>query len=94
MIRNLRRSAIGLGQRDNLVRRRAVECIAMGMIGDGALALVEPRGHAGLWQKGPANWQRLVRPFVEHPAMIRCAGALGIALGLWLALRQERATSP
>jgi hypothetical protein len=79
---------------DTLAKRRAIECLALGMIGDGALAVVEPRGHAGLWLKGPAAWQRMVRPFVEHPTVTRCAGALGIAVGLWLALRQEHYARP
>jgi hypothetical protein len=68
---------------------RLIETAAMMMIGDGLLAMVEPRRHCLLWKAGPAWWERTLDPFVDHPNMTRVVGAAGLALGVWLARRAE-----
>jgi hypothetical protein len=74
---------------NNLVANRVVECLAMGMIGDGALAFVEPERHAELWQQGPTIWRKMIEPFARRPVLTRWLGA-GVAIaGFWLASRQE-----
>jgi uncharacterized protein YjeT (DUF2065 family) len=72
-----------------LVRRRAVECLALTMMGDGALGFIEPAGHVQLWLRGPKLWRRMLQPFAESPELTRWVGAAEFAVGVWLALRQE-----
>lgn len=76
-----------------MIAERAAECLAMLMIGDGVLALVEPRRHLRLWEDGPSWWRGLVEPFVRRPNLTRCLGAGEIALGIWLAARQGASPS-
>jgi hypothetical protein len=71
-----------------LIAERAKECLAMMMIGDGVLALVEPRRHLSLWQSGPRWWRGMVEPFLGRPGLTRCLGAGEVVLGVWLASRQ------
>jgi hypothetical protein len=59
------------------------------MIGDGALAFVEPRRHALLWRSGPAAWRWMIEPFVRRPGLTRWLGAAEVAAGFWLAARQR-----
>jgi hypothetical protein len=81
-----------LPARKGLAKRRALEGLAMLLIGDGALALAEPRGHAELWRDGPRPWRALVEPFARRPGLTFALGAAGVAAGLWLASRAHRAS--
>ena len=76
-------------KRDNLSVRRIKETGALMMIGDGVLALAEPRGHVKLWLEGPKPWRRTMKAFLKRPAMTRAFGLVEIGLGLWLASRQQ-----
>jgi hypothetical protein len=69
----------------SLPLKLSAEMLAIMMIGDGALALLQPRRHMQLWNAGPAPWRNLVSFFEERPALTRATGAASIALGLWLA---------
>lgn len=68
--------------------KRTMEMAAMLMIGDGLLAMVEPKRHCMLWKIGPAFCQNLMEDFIEHPGLTRVAGGVELALGLWLASKQ------
>ncbi len=68
--------------------RRAMECFAMSMIGDGLLAFVEPERHVQLWYSGPRWWQRMMQPFADRPTFTRWVGAVEAAVGFWLASEQ------
>lgn len=68
---------------------RIKEVIAILLVGDGVVALVNPFRHSLLWRSGPGLWERLMDPFVETPALTRWLGALEAAAGLWLASRQK-----
>jgi hypothetical protein len=72
-----------------MIAKRAMECVAMMMIGDGVLALVEPRRHVSLWVAGPRWWRAMMEPFLDRPGLSRCVGAGEVALGVWLAHRQS-----
>jgi hypothetical protein len=69
---------------------RAVEMAAMFMIGDGALGLLQPRRHVGLWQDDALGSEKLVAPFRDRPGRRRAYAMVQIAAGLWLAGRQRR----
>ena len=69
------------------------ELIAIPLIGDGVLGLVIPARHVRRWQAGPAWWRDAMRPFVRHPQLTRWVGAAEIAVGLWLATRQNQPES-
>lgn len=72
-----------------MVTKRSKELLAITMIGDGVLAVLQPRRHAQLWKEGPESWQAMVDPLLERPGLTRVLGAASVALGLWLASRQE-----
>ena len=67
---------------------RTKEMVAMMMIGEGLVTVVEPERHCMLWKAGPRLWERMLEPFVDHPNMTRVLGAAQLALGFWLAARQ------
>ena len=73
----------------NLAEHRVLECVGLAMIGDGALAFVEPEGHVSLWRRGPNLWQKMMDPFLRHPTLTRWVGAAEFALGFWIACRQQ-----
>lgn len=68
--------------------QRAKESVGMMMIGDGLLAIINPRGHICLWERGPAIWERMMAPFSRHPSGVRLLGGLELAAGVLLSVRQ------
>jgi len=75
----------------NLPLKMSAEMLAILMIGDGVLALAQPRRHMQLWNAGPEPWRNLCTYLEERPTLTMAIGAASIALGLWLAnsLRRE-----
>ncbi len=75
----------------NLPLKLSAEMLAIMMIGEGVLALAQPRRHTQLWNTGPEPWRNLVSFFEARPGLARASGAVSIGLGLWLAhsLRPE-----
>ncbi len=71
-----------------MVGTRLLEVLGIMMIGEGVLAVANPRGHIGLWRSGPRWWEAMAEPFAERPGLVRCLGATEAALGFWLATRQ------
>lgn len=78
----------------SLPTRRTFETLGMMMIGDGVLALIEPRRHAALWRAGPAPMRRSVAWFERRPLLTAALGAVEIGLGIWLATRQTEDIEP
>ena len=74
----------------NLATKMSLELLAISMIGDGMLALTQPRRHMRLWNAGPEPWRRLCTYFEERPAQTMLVGAAFVGLGLWLASRQDQ----
>lgn len=72
------------------MRSRIAETTAMLMIGDGVLAMIAPREHVRLWQKGPTGFKRIMRRFEQRPGLTRTIGAVEVGLGVWLAFAQYR----
>jgi hypothetical protein len=75
-------------KRSRLLGHRILECCAMGLIGDGALAVIEPRRHIELWFTGPKLWRKMMLPFMRSPTLTRWFGAAEVAAGFWLASKQ------
>jgi hypothetical protein len=69
----------------NLPLKLSGEALAMLMIGDGVLAIAQPRRHAQLWNIGPEPWRNLCSYFERRPGLTMAAGAASVVLGLWLA---------
>ncbi|MFN3522157.1 MAG: hypothetical protein ACK4YQ_07900 [Phenylobacterium sp.] len=76
----------------SLPTRRTFETLGMMMIGDGVLAMIEPRRHVALWRTGPPSWSRALRYFEERPALTAALGLVEVGLGLWLARGQSPQT--
>lgn len=70
--------------------RRLKETLAIVTIGDGVMALLAPREHSLLWDVGPESGRKLARFFAANPSYMRLLGAIQIAFGVWLAVRQYR----
>lgn len=69
--------------------RRAKHFMAMVLIGDGVMALVNPRKDARAWEKGPKVWCLLMQALSTRPGLTRALGAAQIVGGVWWALRQD-----
>ena len=74
----------------DLAMRRLLELVGLMMVGDAMLALIQPRGHVALWYQGPRPWRRMMAPFRSSPDLTRALGAVELAIGLWLAAREQR----
>jgi len=73
----------------NTAGRLAKESLAMMMIGDSLLTLVDPERHVKLWMKGPDPFKRCLNTFVKHPWITRGLALAGLGAGIWLAERQK-----
>ena len=63
----------------NLPLKLSAEMLAILMIGDGALALTQPRRHMQLWNTGPEPWRNLVSFFEKRPVLTMATGVASIA---------------
>lgn len=72
-----------------VTKRLAAESLAMMMIGDALLTLVDPERHIKLWQKGPDPLRRFMDSFVRHPWITRGLAVAALGAGIWLAERQR-----
>ena len=71
-----------------LIRRWTKESLAMIMIGDALVTLVDPQRHCRLWMKGPDKWRQFLSLFVQHPGMTRALALGELGVGMWLAEKQ------
>lgn len=71
-------------------KRRVMEVAAMLMIGEGIICLFFPRRHVLLWKFGPPVYRDAMDKLAERPNLARALGLLEAALGLWLAVEQEK----
>lgn len=69
--------------------KRLKESLAIVLIGDGVVALLDPDRHNRLWKRGPEPYRKVMEEFVRRPGLTRVLSVLKIALGLWLASRQK-----
>jgi len=51
-----------------LINRRAKESLAMMMVGDAMVTLVDPGRHCRLWMRGPLKWRQ--RPVKTMPWIV------------------------
>jgi hypothetical protein len=68
--------------------QRSGQVLAMLMIGDGFLALVQPDRHLRLWKGWSGTLDQWIDALLERPGATRLAGAASVAIGLALAYRQ------
>ena len=69
--------------------RRTKELLALLLVGDGVVAVLQPTRHTLLWRSGPTRYRRLMEAFVRRPQATRFVGALEVAAGVWWAGRQR-----
>jgi hypothetical protein len=69
--------------------RRPKHFAAMVLIGDGVMAMIQPRRDAKAWAKGPRLWCRSMEWLAEHPTVTRAIGATEVLGGVLWALSQE-----
>jgi hypothetical protein len=67
---------------------------ATALIGDGAMAIVQPSFYARVWKKGPKAWRVSMEWLAERPAVTRAIGAAEIVGGvLWMLHECNESTS-
>jgi hypothetical protein len=69
--------------------KRIKEAIALLLIGDGIISILEPRRHTKLWVAGPGLYHRAMSPLKRRPIAAQAVGLALIGVGLWLAQRQK-----
>ena len=74
---------------ESVTSRLAKESLAMMMIGDSLLTLVDPERHVKLWMKGPDPFRRFLNVFIKHPWLTRGLAIAELGAGIWLAERQK-----
>ncbi|HEY5380646.1 MAG TPA: hypothetical protein VIJ65_00190 [Acidobacteriaceae bacterium] len=65
--------------------------MAMVLIGDGVMALINPRSDAKAWRRGPKLWRLLMGELADRPGLTRAIGAAQVVGGVWWALHQDEA---
>lgn len=70
--------------------KRVKHFAAMVLIGDGVMALVQPKRDARAWKKGPRTWRRSMQWLAKRPALTRAIGAAQIVGGVLWALSEGR----
>lgn len=69
--------------------KRIKEVLALILIGDGLISVLEPRRHTELWTSGPRPYRRAMRRLGRRPGTAQAIGVALIGVGLWLAARQR-----
>ncbi len=73
----------------SIYMKQLLDVFGMLLIGDGLLAVINPRRHCLLWEVGPQSCRDVIDEFADHPQMTRAVGAVELLLGVWLASEQE-----
>ena len=71
--------------------KRAKHFAAMVLIGDGVMAIVNPRNDARAWKTGPKLWHSLMGQLSERPGLTRVIGVAQVIGGICWALHQDEA---
>lgn len=71
-----------------MLAKRLKDLLAIGLIGDGVIAMIAPSRHSELWTGGPEFYRKINRPFIEHLMVTRAVATGQIAAGLWITMRQ------
>lgn len=69
--------------------KRIKEALALLLIGDGVIAMLEPRRHTRLWSGSPGTYRKMMRPFERKPLIAQAVGVALIGFGFWIASRQK-----
>ena len=71
--------------------KRAKHFAAMVLIGDGVMAIVNPRNDARAWKTGPKLWHSLMGELSTRPTLTRVIGVAQVIGGICWALHQDEA---
>jgi hypothetical protein len=80
--------------RTERVRGAIAETLAMGLIGQAAVAMAMPRRHVRLWRFGPRWYRRLVKRTSHRPLLVRTVAAFEFALGMIWVYRITQRSAP
>ncbi len=67
---------------------------AMALIGDGMMAMVQPRREVSIWNAGPGPWRKMLRLLDEHPRLTRVLGGMEAAAAICWVMRHQSKESP
>ena len=71
-----------------MILRRAVQLVALLMIGDGVAGFFKPRWHSLLWDLGPEPYRKTMRKAARQPETARWIYLAEVAVGALIASRQ------
>lgn len=72
-----------------MAAKRLREIIAIILIGDGVVGLLDPKRHVGLWRRGPEPYREAMVAFSKRPWITRTLSAAEAITGIMIAHRQE-----
>lgn len=61
---------------------RFCEIMAIMMIGDGVIGVLQPCEHVSRWADGPEPWRQMMTTLAERPQLVRAASLVKLALGI------------
>ena len=67
------------------LKRCAKDSLAMLMVGEACVTLMDPKAHVRLYMGGPKAWRKFLSTFIEHPWMTRSLAIAELSAGMWLA---------
>ena len=70
------------------IANRSIEILALAMIGEGALGLIQPERYLRFWRIGPKPLRDFIDWLIDRPDLVRALSGAEVAFGLWLALRE------
>ncbi len=73
----------------SLNKNRLKHFVALACIGDGVLAIVNPRRDASAWSVGPAPWVNLMQALRRRPTLTRMIGAAEVAGAIYWIISHE-----
>lgn len=82
---------MGFARLQGTMLTRSKEILALAMIGDGLLGLVQTQRHFSLWTIGPAPVRKVADYFTDRPLLSKAASAAELVAGLYLASCQTSA---
>jgi hypothetical protein len=75
---------------NGMIAKRLLAILAILMIGEGMVALLQPARYMRLWKFGPRSFQETMEELAANSNITRSIAVFELALGFWLVLWQIR----
>jgi hypothetical protein len=68
--------------------------LALLLIGDGVVALIQPEHDAAAWSQGPWLWRQAMNHLKRNPTTTRLVATTQIVAGIYWLISEERKRAP